>query len=59
MALGVAGIHHPSPFALKEQADEFGLPVGSCLFKNSRELGFGCRIGRVAPPRRSQTTVTF
>jgi hypothetical protein len=35
----------------EQETDEFGLPMGSSLLENARQLGFSRRIGDAAPPR--------
>ncbi len=43
----------------EQEVDEFGLTMGSGLFKNAGELGSGSRDRNTAAPRRRRAAVTL
>jgi hypothetical protein len=43
----------------EQEMDEFGLTMGSSLFKNAGELRSGCGDRNTAPPRRRRAAVAL
>ena len=44
---------------VEQETDEFGLPVGSGLLENAREMGSGRRVGNAAPRRSGDAAIPF
>ena len=44
---------------IEQETDEFGLPVGSGLLENAREMGSGRPVGNAAPRRSGDAAIPF
>ena len=52
------GVHRSRISILEKKTDEFGLSMGSRFIENVRQIGFGRRLGDIAPPRRRRAAVS-